>query len=112
VKQGEAACPFCGAGVGEGSPIVGTPVAGRPRSRAALLFAGAAVAAACGGATTTGGGDPGPSPVPLYGAAVVDASDDRGAPSDAAPRDATEDAPDTGGPVALYGPAIIDGGNG
>jgi hypothetical protein len=106
LRAGEIACPFCGAA------IAAVPLAARraPKggavTRAALLFAGATAVAACGSTTTgesipdaggpttdgtTGGGtsgSPEPVPLPMYGAAVVDAGHDAG---DASPTDAGTD---------------------
>jgi hypothetical protein len=68
------------------------PLLSRPRSRAAILFAGAAVvgAAACSSETLT----------PLYGVPAVDSG---------VQEDSGKDAPgEGGGPVALYGPAPVD----
>lgn len=88
----------------------GAKVPGTPLTRAAILFGAAATVAAC----VSGGPDtPGPSSsssggsssgnsasssgaVPAYGVPEVDSGDD--------------DTKDSGGPVALCGPAPVDGG--
>ena len=95
-------------------------------SRAALLFVGATVAASCGGATEsgpgtgdggrdastdTGGGgdDTDAEPVALYGPApVYDAG-----PQPDGSRDAAQEAESgVDATAVMYGPAVIDSGNG
>ena len=51
VKVGSASCPFCGGEVPTDVPLRATP-AGRPLTRAAILFAGAAAVSACSSSTT------------------------------------------------------------
>lgn len=108
VRAHETRCPFCDVELEAFTPVLrGSNV---PLTRAAILFASATAVAAC-----TGGSDPGPSSssssgssgasssgngVPLYGVPEIDAGDDGG-----------DNTKDSGGPVALYGPAPVqDGG--
>jgi hypothetical protein len=109
VRRNETNCPFCDADLAtaaDGS----LKVPGTPLTRAAIIFGAATVVAAC----TSGGPDtPGPSSssggsssgntssssgaAPAYGVPEIDSGD--------------PDTKDSGGPVALYGPAPIpDGG--
>ena len=108
VRRSETRCPFCDAALAEVS--AGSKIPGTPLSRAAIIFGAATVVAAC----TSGGPDtPGPSSssggsssgntssssgaAPAYGVPEIDSGD--------------PDTKDSGGPVALYGPAPIqDGG--
>jgi len=95
VKVGSASCPFCGGEVPTDVPLRATP-AGRPLSRAALLFAGAAAVSACSSSTT------GPAP---SDAAV---SKDTGSSKDsAAKKDSPSQGFDDGSIQALYGVAFI-----
>lgn len=111
MRVGESSCPFCGAAIA--ASIVsnrGVSVGNKRLTRAAILFATAAVAASCGGkedpvpntSSSSGGssgssGTSGTNPVPLYGAPDTDSG---------------PDINDSGGPVALYGPAPVDAGDG
>ncbi|MBS2015367.1 MAG: hypothetical protein JST00_20940 [Deltaproteobacteria bacterium] len=80
-----SACPFCGAEVAPRPAADARPLLSRPRTRAALLFAGAAVVGACSSTAAT----------PAYGVPATDAGLE----------DAGEDA--VPGPVAMYGPAPV-----
>lgn len=108
VRRNETRCPFCEAEL-DGSPDAGGPkIPGTPLTRAAIIFGAATAVAAC----TSGGPDvPGPSSssggsssgntsssgaAPAYGVPEIDSGD--------------PDTNDSGGPVALYGPAPVDGG--
>lgn len=79
----------------ERRPADARPLLSRPRSRAAILFAGAAVVGACSSASDNA--------VPAYGVAVVDSGIEQ---------DSGRDSPidEEGGPVAMYGPAPVDSG--
>jgi hypothetical protein len=120
VRIDERACPFCDAALPAdfGAEARARVSAGRPLSRAAILFVGATAAAACGGSTdepTTsdastqndGSARDGSAadsaidgPLVLYGPAPIDAS----------VQDSAVDA--DSGPVAAYGPGPIDSGGG
>jgi hypothetical protein len=109
VRGNEARCPFCDADLAVAS-AASPKVSGPALTRAAIIFGAATVVAAC----TSGGPDtPGPSSssggsssgntssssgaAPAYGVPEIDSGD--------------PDDKDSGGPVALYGPAPIqDGG--
>lgn len=67
------------------------PILSRPRSRAAILFAGAAVVGACSSTAAT----------PLYGVPTTDAGLEEDSGNNGQPE---------GGPVAMYGPAPVDSG--
>ena len=82
----ETTCPFCGGDV----VVTARPAAPRV-ARIVLLGGAAAIATACSS---------GPSPQPLYGAVMPDASSD-------APSDAT---PDTS-PAPMYGAVMPDAGD-
>src|SRR5437879_709996 len=107
VRAGETACPFCGAALE--ARACEKPAGARPLSRAAILFVGATAAAACGGSESTGGGN---------GDAATDANQNGDGSTDGpvalygpAPVDGGMDASDSGS-VVLYGPAPVDGGAG
>ena len=89
VRAGDTACPFCSSEL-PATPADTRPILSRPRTRAAILFAGAAVVGACSSTAAT----------PAYGIPATDSgledSGDNGNPE--------------GGPVALYGPAPVDSG--
>ncbi len=103
VKVGPPSCPFCGGAVPVDVPAR-VVAAGRPLSRAALLFAGAAAVTACSSSTTS------PTPpkdaevdtghaVAAYGVAITDSGE---------PGNDASGEPD-GGAVAAYG-VFVDGG--
>lgn len=83
VRATSSACPFCGAEVTPAADV--RPLLSRPRTRAAILFAGAAVVGACSSTSVA----------PAYGVPVADSGVE----------DAGEDA--VPGPVAMYGPAPV-----
>src|SRR5580704_15710217 len=95
VKDGDGACPFCGA-ITSDAKYAGN--SGKfARNRLGVLFgattslvAGAAVISACSDGTNTGG-----APAIFYGGAIIE---DAGA------------ATDTGAPATFYGAAIPDAG--
>jgi hypothetical protein len=96
VREGEAACPFCGEAIPEGTAAPRPPARSGPITRAAILFVGATAAAGCGGSTEGGN-------VPLYGPAPVDGS------FEASNGDGGgEDGGGIDGGVVLYGPAMVD----
>lgn len=109
VRAHEARCPFCDseltsvASAGPTSP-------GAPMTRAAIIFGAAAVVAAC----TSGGPDPGPTSSSSGGSSSGNTSSSSGAaPAYGVPEidSGDPDTQDSGGPVALYGPAPVpDGG--
>lgn len=120
VKVGPPSCPFCGGAVPVDVPARVAP-AGRPLSRAALLFAGAAAVTACSSSTTPpkdAGVDMG-QPLPAYGVRALDSGlhEDAGDDSDASADDASTgddaatgdggESPD-GGIVAAYGGFVGD----
>lgn len=109
VRGHETRCPFCDAELASvASASANLP--GTPMTRAAIIFGAAAVVAACtsGGPDTptssssSGGSSSGNSAsssgaAPAYGVPEIDSGD--------------PDTKDSGGPVALYGPAPVpDGG--
>ena len=108
IRIDESACPFCSVALGEDFRARATVPNGalrRPLTRAALLFASATAIAACtsGTGTTSGGYSSGE---PAYGGPPID-------PDSGDARDATSDGPSKfDGPVALYGPAPVDAGDG
>ncbi len=98
VRATATACAFCASPLPEGFGASLAPE-GRvkgPLTRAALLFMGASAAAGCSEAVAVYG------PGPVQDASAVDGASDAATP-DAATPDAARD--DSGGPVALYGPA-------
>ena len=106
IRADESACPFChasvplGFGAFEAEASARSSKAGRPLSRAAVLFVGASVAAACGGVESTS---------QTGGSADAQADGDQGDAAgqiDAHQRDGEDDH----AVIALYGPAIIDAG--
>ena len=103
-KVGSAACPFCGGEVPTSVPQRGI-AAGRPLTRAALVFAGSAVVAAC--SSSSGGGEP----LPAYGVAIIP----DGGQYDAAygvfvHPDAGNTGAGSGNPLPAYGLHAFDSG--
>lgn len=90
VRAGASACPFC-AGELPAEVADTRPFLSRPRSRAAILFAGAAVVGACSSTAAA----------PLYGVPTTDAGLEEDSGNNGQPE---------GGPVAMYGPAPVDSG--
>ncbi|MBS2019279.1 MAG: hypothetical protein JST00_40825 [Deltaproteobacteria bacterium] len=115
VRGTDAVCPFCGAEVTEPAPRVATN--NKRLTRAAILFATAAVAAACGGkedpVPTTSSSSSGSSGT--SGSSGSSGSSGTSGTSGVAPAYGVPDpdsGADDGGPVALYGPAPVDAGDG
>jgi hypothetical protein len=114
IRTDERTCPFCSSRLGEdfALAIAGAAAAmrrplTRGATRAALLFAGATAIASCtsGVGTTSGGTSGSTSGEPAYGGPPIDVdSSTKDAPSDATQK--------FDGPVALYGPAPVDAGDG
>jgi hypothetical protein len=109
VRGSETRCPFCDAELGAVAPA-GAKGAGTPLTRAAIIFGAAATVAAC----VSGGPDPGPTSSSSSGGSSSGTSGNTSS-SGAAPAygvpEIDSGPEDSGGPVALYGPAPVpDGG--
>jgi hypothetical protein len=89
VKEGDGACPFCGASV---PPPAAAVVPGRRMSRAALLAASAAGALAMTDCSSSG--------TPVYGGPVIP---EDGSSVEDAPGSRDANATDTGSAQPLYG---------
>ncbi len=98
VKVGPPTCPFCGGDVPVPAARAVALQAGKPLTRAALMFAGAAAVTACGGSSSAYG-------VPVF----PDASDAEASAPDAHDAGADGDA-DAGQPMGAYGGPILDSG--
>lgn len=109
VRGSETRCPFCDADLTPPSEAAGVKIPGTPLTRAAIIFGAATVVAAC----SSGGPDPGPSSSSGGSSSGNTSSSSGAAPAYGVPEIDSGDpnTKDSGGPVALYGPAPIpDGG--
>jgi hypothetical protein len=110
VRGNETRCPFCDAELAAVAPAASAKP-GTPLTRAAIIFGAAATVAAC----VSGGPDPGPTSSSSSGGSssgTSGTSSSGAAPAYGVPEiDSGPDKDDSGGPVALYGPAPVqDGG--
>jgi hypothetical protein len=105
VRGDETRCPFCDAELSAALPG-GAKAPGLPLTRAAIIFGAAATVAAC----VSGGPDTTSSSSSSGGSSSGNTSSSGAAPAYGVPEIDSGDQ-DSGGPVALYGPAPVpDGG--